>query len=228
MVTGICLYIFLDDIRKGKEEKLRYDVEEFSSITISAKKLDVEIIEAENYYVECYSYGKNEPEVYVTSNMLKIIQDDFKESDNKNNGCRVVIGIPDSKTILHTNIKVEDGNVDMKDIISTNISINNNIGKICLDNITSISTKIDVNVGDINIEGRDIKFINATGIYSNITMNTGEARNDRAIQLSSVRGKVYAFGTEGLKKIEDVTQRKTANLNTVIGDVYYNNDINNN
>ena len=148
-------------------------LEDFESISITGKVLEIKIIEGDVPGIKILSNKeKLLPEVNQNSSKLIINQDNTGKVYGNSN-CKVFITVPDYLSLKDIEIEVNVGTIDISHIYSDSIDVSTNVGELNFDNIEFQKLEGESNVGEISLKLPNIS--DSLDCFNiNLSTNVGE------------------------------------------------------
>ncbi len=167
-----------EDAKKFTIEKS--SVEAITQISISTRVAEVELIEADNYYVQVdYLYWDKEPEYSIENGKLHFddtdtMPDNYSINFNLNNVIKIYL--PKNAPLDSLELDLSSGNASLSGFIATDMDLNLSYGDLTLGNAAAASAKLDLSSGDCTLndfQAGTFDYVNSYGQSDFTNINTG-------------------------------------------------------
>ncbi len=170
-----------------RDDAIEFNVEKsvvspITSITIDTRIADVELIEAEDYYVEInYLYWEEEPEYRIEGGKLyfddrNAFPDSYSINFNLNNTIKIYL--PKASALEDLDIQDSSGDVSIASFVAEDLNVTVSYGDLVVKDAAAVEANITLSSGTSKISDFQAGELNFTNSYGNAkftNINTGDA-----------------------------------------------------
>lgn len=195
----------------------------FNNISVDCEVMDLTMEEGAAYEVSYNCSEKMIPTVSVDGDTLVIKQkNNNKGLFNKGYKCSLSITVPKTTALKDVTVEQSVGDIKLNNISADDFNLSLNVGDIKLTGASAKTVKAESNTGDVKFDDCKLDEINVESNVGDVVFDDSCKLTDYSMTLSTDIGEVKVFGNDHGKSFSQNGSAGQLKVETNIGDVKLN------